>query len=94
MNRGAVVLDDLVKRYGDIVALDGLSFDVPAGSIVGLLGPNGSGKTTTISILSTAARLSWTSPSTDAKRPGKTRRPAGPRPVRSREPQPGRRTGR
>jgi ABC-type multidrug transport system ATPase subunit len=38
------------------VALDGLSFQVPAGSVLGLLGPNGSGKTTAVSILSTSLR--------------------------------------
>ncbi|HEX4831688.1 MAG TPA: ATP-binding cassette domain-containing protein [Trebonia sp.] len=52
----AIVVRDLRKTYGKVVALDGLSFEVPAGSVTGLLGPNGSGKTTTISILSTALR--------------------------------------
>jgi len=41
----------LTKRFGDIVAVDGLSLRVPAGGVFGLLGPNGSGKTTTISML-------------------------------------------
>jgi ABC-2 type transport system ATP-binding protein len=41
----------LTKRFGSIVALDGLDLDVPGGSIFGLLGPNGAGKTTTIRIL-------------------------------------------
>ena len=43
----------LAKRYGDVVALDGLDLSVPEGTILGLLGPNGAGKTTTVSILTT-----------------------------------------
>ena len=41
----------LVKRYGDLVAVDGIDFDVVGGEIFGLLGPNGAGKTTTVEIL-------------------------------------------
>jgi ABC-2 type transport system ATP-binding protein len=41
----------LTKRFGSLVAVDDLSFDVPAGAIVGFLGPNGAGKTTTLRIL-------------------------------------------
>ena len=44
---------DLVKKYGDLTAVAGISFDVKEGEIFSLLGPNGAGKTTTISILST-----------------------------------------
>jgi len=40
-----------VKRYEDVTAVDGLSFDVHGGEIFGLLGPNGAGKTTTINVL-------------------------------------------
>ena len=43
----------LVKRYGEVVALDGLDLSVPKGTILGLLGPNGAGKTTAVSILTT-----------------------------------------
>jgi len=43
----------LVKRYGDVVALDGLDLEVPKGMVLGLLGPNGAGKTTAIRILTT-----------------------------------------
>jgi len=45
--------DGLVKRYGDVTALDGLDLRVPEGSILGLLGPNGAGKTTAVRILTT-----------------------------------------
>jgi ABC-2 type transport system ATP-binding protein len=43
----AIVVDGLRKRYKQTVALDGLSFEVPAGALTGFLGPNGAGKTTT-----------------------------------------------
>ena len=46
-----VSCDGLRKRYGDVVAVDGLSFGVERGECFGLLGPNGAGKTTTIEIL-------------------------------------------
>ena len=43
----------LTKRFGSVVALDGLDLDVPQGTVLGLLGPNGAGKTTAVSILTT-----------------------------------------
>ncbi|MFN2543867.1 MAG: ATP-binding cassette domain-containing protein [Actinomycetota bacterium] len=43
----------LVKRYGKVVALDGLDISAPQGTVLGLLGPNGAGKTTAVRILST-----------------------------------------
>lgn len=43
--------EGLTKRYGDILAVDNLSLEVPRGRIFGLLGPNGSGKTTTMGML-------------------------------------------
>jgi ABC-2 type transport system ATP-binding protein len=46
---------DLRKSYGDVVALDGLTFAVPAGTIFGLLGPNGAGKSTAVKVLTTLA---------------------------------------
>ena len=46
-----VTVRDLVKRYGSIQAVQGISFDVQQGEIFGLLGPNGAGKTTTVEIL-------------------------------------------
>jgi ABC-2 type transport system ATP-binding protein len=56
MNSLAIEADGLRKAFGQVVALDGLSFQVPAGSVLGLLGPNGSGKTTAVSTLSTSLR--------------------------------------
>ena len=45
--------EGLTKRYGDVVALDGLDLVVPSGTVLGLLGPNGAGKTTAVRILTT-----------------------------------------
>jgi ABC-2 type transport system ATP-binding protein len=42
---------DLRKRYGDLVAVDGVSFDVAEGEVFGILGPNGAGKTTTLEMI-------------------------------------------
>src|SRR5437660_6627768 len=44
-------VENLSKKYGDMIAVDGISFDVVRGEIVGLLGPNGAGKTTTINMV-------------------------------------------
>ncbi|WP_328609975.1 ATP-binding cassette domain-containing protein [Amycolatopsis sp. NBC_00345] len=48
-----ITASGLVKRYGDVVALDGLDLEVPDGTVLGLLGPNGAGKTTAVRILTT-----------------------------------------
>ena len=48
-----IAVDGLTKIYGDVRALDGVSFTARRGSVLGLLGPNGSGKTTSVRVLST-----------------------------------------
>ena len=51
MNEFVIKTNGLTKRYGDIVAVDDLSLEVPRGYVFGLLGPNGAGKTTTMGML-------------------------------------------
>jgi ABC-2 type transport system ATP-binding protein len=46
-----ITIEGLTKRYGDVVAVDGLSFEVDQGTVTGFLGPNGAGKTTTLRML-------------------------------------------
>src|ERR1700678_4170591 len=46
-----IELNDLTKRFGELVAVDHLSFEVESGRVVGFLGPNGAGKTTTLRML-------------------------------------------
>ena len=50
-------IDGLRRRYGSVIALDGLSFDVPSGQVFGFLGPNGAGKTTTMRAIFGVASL-------------------------------------
>jgi ABC-2 type transport system ATP-binding protein len=52
----AIVATGLVKKFGEITAVDGMDLSLPAGRIYGLLGPNGSGKTTLIRLLSGLGR--------------------------------------
>jgi len=56
MNHIAIQVANLYKSFGEIKAVQGVSFDVQPGEIFGLLGPNGAGKTTTISMLATLLR--------------------------------------
>ena len=51
MSETVVKITNLVKRYKDLIALDNFSLEIKQGEVFGLLGPNGSGKTTTINCL-------------------------------------------
>jgi len=51
MTEPVIVVENLTRRFGDFVAVDHINFDVQAGEVIGYLGPNGSGKTTTIRML-------------------------------------------
>jgi ABC-2 type transport system ATP-binding protein len=51
-----IKVENLVKKFGELVAVDNISFTVAMGEIFGFLGPNGAGKTTTINILCTLAK--------------------------------------
>ncbi|HET9950160.1 MAG TPA: ABC transporter ATP-binding protein [Candidatus Eisenbacteria bacterium] len=52
----SIEIRDLVRRYGDVEAVRGLTLDIPGGEIFGLLGPNGAGKSTTLRVLATLIR--------------------------------------
>jgi ABC-2 type transport system ATP-binding protein len=56
MSDDTVVLEGVTKRFGEVVALDGLDLAVAPGTVYGLLGPNGAGKTTAVRILTTLSR--------------------------------------
>jgi len=61
--RAAIAIEGLTKDFGDVRAIDGLTLTIPEGEVFGLLGPNGSGKTTTVNCLTgllkpTAGRMS------------------------------------
>ena len=54
----AIACRGLTKRYGSVLALDGLDLEIPSGSVFGFLGPNGAGKTTTLRLLTSLAQPS------------------------------------
>jgi len=57
-NSTALRVEGLLKRYGEVEAVRGVSFEIHAGEVFGLLGPNGAGKTTTIALITTQRRPS------------------------------------
>jgi ABC-2 type transport system ATP-binding protein len=56
MTAPAIEADGLVKHFGDVEAVKGVSFEVPQGRVLGVLGPNGAGKTTAVRMLATLLR--------------------------------------
>ena len=50
-NEHAIITEDLVKKYKNVVAVDGISLKVKKGEVFAFIGPNGAGKTTTVEIL-------------------------------------------
>jgi ABC-2 type transport system ATP-binding protein len=58
MPKNIIEVKDVVKRFGTMVAVDHISFDIEAGEIFAFLGPNGAGKSTTINMLTTMLRPS------------------------------------
>jgi ABC-2 type transport system ATP-binding protein len=56
MESSAIAVSGLHKAFGDKAVLDGIGFDVAAGSVFSMLGPNGAGKTTTVNILTTLTK--------------------------------------
>src|SRR6185437_2526547 len=75
---------NLRKAYDDVVAVDGISFEVKKGEIFGILGPNGAGKTTTLEMIETLREIDGGSASIDgidvAKNPYKIRSLIGVQP--------------
>src|ERR1700749_84134 len=51
MSKATIEVDRLRKRFGQTLALDGISFTVASGSVTGLVGPNGAGKSTTMRVI-------------------------------------------
>lgn len=80
-NEKAIIVSGITKKFGAVVAVDNVSFDVAEGEIFGFLGPNGAGKTTLIRMLTTLLRPSGGSAIVAccdvAKEPAKVRREIG-----------------
>ena len=73
-----IFVQDLVKTFRAIRALDGLTLSVEPGIVFGLLGPNGAGKTTLIRVLTTCSRLIQASHASPASTSARTRRGYAP----------------
>ncbi|HET9837099.1 MAG TPA: ATP-binding cassette domain-containing protein, partial [Candidatus Angelobacter sp.] len=77
----AIAVIDIVKKYGNFTAVDGVSFDVAEGEIFGLLGPNGAGKSTLIRMMTTLLEITAGSAFIEGfdvrKEPDKARRSIG-----------------
>lgn len=65
MAKPILEVNNLVKRYGEVIAVDGVSFSVRKGEIFGILGPNGAGKTTTLEMIETLREIDGGSASID-----------------------------
>ncbi len=65
MAKAILEVNNLVKKYGDMTAVDGVSFSVKKGEIFGILGPNGAGKTTTLEMIETLREIDGGSASID-----------------------------
>lgn len=65
MAKNILEVKNLVKKYGDKTAVDGISFEVQKGEIFGILGPNGAGKTTTLEMIETLREIDGGSASID-----------------------------
>ena len=74
-----IVVQDLVKNYGEFCAVNHISFTVPKGKIFAFLGPNGAGKTTTIKMLTTLLRPTERHDRVNGHDPTRTRRRCGAR---------------
>jgi ABC-2 type transport system ATP-binding protein len=79
--RLAIEADNLVKHFGETVAVDGVSLSVPEGTVLGMLGPNGAGKTTTVRMMTTLTEptsgTAWVNGHDVVKEPGAVRRSMG-----------------
>ena len=77
VSRGQIDLDQLVKRYGDVVAVDGIDLHMPGGEFFTMLGPSGCGKTTTLRLIAGFEKLDAARSSSTASTWRASRRTSG-----------------